>query len=89
MATPEQPSASADSAVTGRSQALTAPPGRCCRCGHEASERLTVAIVHANSGPGWSKGACVPCTRVYARSLFAPTWLRESLAAYDLRQNDR
>ncbi|OEV04168.1 hypothetical protein [Streptomyces oceani] len=60
-----------------------ATPGECCRCRAQAEERMTVALVQGNSGPGWSTYACVPCARVYARSPLAPEWLREDLAALD------
>lgn len=62
---------------------MPSPAGECCRCGRHAAERITVALVRGNSGPGWSHDACLPCARVCARSPFAPAWLPGDLARLD------
>lgn len=68
---------------TDRTSRVTGPGGECCRCHQQVAERLMVGIVEVNSGPSRSRDACIPCARVYARSSFAPSWLREDLAEYD------
>lgn len=68
--------------MSGREE-LLAVAGECAECCEYVVERITVAIVQGNSGPGWSRYACVPCARRCARSVFAPAWLREDLATLD------
>lgn len=63
--------------------ALLGKPGVCHRCEEYADDRMTVAMVLSNSGPGWSRYACVPCARLLGGSTFAPNWLREDLAQLD------
>lgn len=65
-----------------RSELLTFA-GQCDVCEEYAAERMTVAMVQGNSGPGWSKYGCVPCARLLAVSMFAPDWLREDVARLD------
>lgn len=62
---------------------LLAVAGECAECREYVAERVTVAIVQGNSGPGWSRYACVLCARRCAQSVFAPEWLREDLAILD------
>lgn len=67
---------------------VTGPGGECCRCRENVAERIMVGIVEVGSGPSRSRDACIPCARIFARSPFAPTWLREDLDAYDAQQED-
>lgn len=62
---------------------LLQPGGECAVCHRQVAERITVALVHGNSGPGWSRYGCLPCARELATLPFAPRWLAEDLAAVD------
>ncbi|MDT0382395.1 hypothetical protein RM572_26910 [Streptomyces sp. DSM 42041] len=62
---------------------LLAHAGTCALCEEYAAERMTVAMVQGNSGPGWSRYACLPCARLLVASAFAPQWLREDVARLD------
>lgn len=60
--------------------------GLCCRCEEHVHRRVLVAIIEANSGPGGSLYACLPCARHLARSTFAPDWLSEEIARAEAEQ---
>lgn len=71
--------------MTGRDNIL-AGAGECARCHRQVPERMTVALMSGNSGPGWSQYGCVPCARILAKSRFAPGWLKADVAALDAPQ---
>lgn len=69
--------------LVAAAEGLMALPGPCSQCDTYAERRITICIHHATSGPGVSVYGCIPCARKVARTMFAPSWLRDDLATID------
>lgn len=55
-------------------------PGNCAHCKQHAEQRVAVALVPGNSGPGCTIYGCIPCAKSLARYAMAPKWLRDDVA---------
>lgn len=54
--------------------------GECAHCKELAEQRVAVALVPGNSGPGYTVYGCIPCAKQLARYAMAPEWLKLNVA---------
>lgn len=54
--------------------------GECAHCKEQTTQRVVIALVPGNSGPGWTVYGCIPCAKKLSRCIIAPRWLKADVA---------